>query len=88
MKMNKAIPTRFLGRVGDRLLVKASEFLGTPAAMSTVVEVTDFGYLVNIDGDEPEWFGPVTFDGDVLIERPDVYEDDYKTGREELSRHE
>jgi hypothetical protein len=68
--MNKEIPARFVGRVGDRLLVNASEFLGTPAAMSTVVEVTDFGYLVHVDGDEPEWFGPVDFDGNVLIESP------------------
>jgi len=57
-------------KVGDRLLVKASAFLGTLAEMSTVVEVTDFGYLVHIDTDAPEWFGPVTDDGTVLIESP------------------
>jgi hypothetical protein len=57
--------------LGDRIQVKASEFLGTPAAMGTVVEVTDFGYQVHIDGDDPEWYGPVAVDGTVLIERPD-----------------
>jgi hypothetical protein len=57
--------------VGDRLLVQASAFLGTLAEMSTVVEVTDFGYIVHIDGDSPEWNGPVDTEGHVLIERGD-----------------
>jgi hypothetical protein len=59
--------------VGGRLLVKASEFLGTPAAMATVREVIDVGYIVHIDGDAPEWYGAVAFDGTVLIESPSGY---------------
>jgi hypothetical protein len=56
--------------LGDRLEVKASAFLGSPAAMGTIVEVCDFGYQVHIDGDDPEWFGPVDVDGNVLLESP------------------
>jgi hypothetical protein len=68
--MNKEIPAR---RVGDRVLIKASDFLGTPSAMATITKVTDFGYLVNIDCDPPEWVGPVDFDGNVLIDCPSGY---------------
>lgn len=53
---------------GDRIRVKADRVLGTPAAMGTIVEVTDFGYLVHIDGDDPEWYGPVTVDGTIIVE--------------------
>jgi hypothetical protein len=59
--------------VGGRLLVQASAFLGTPAEMSTVVEVTDFGYIVHIDTDAPEWTGPVDVDGNVLLHHPNGF---------------
>jgi len=37
--------------VGDIVVVKASEFLGTPACTGTIVEFTDQGYLVKCDDD-------------------------------------
>ena len=51
---------------GDRIQVKAHEVLGTPAVMGTVREVTASHYVVHCDGDEPEWTGPVSFEGEVL----------------------
>lgn len=56
-------------KVGDRIAVKASECLGTPEAMGTIVEVEATHYVVHIDGDDPEWAGPVTFEGEVLIDQ-------------------
>ncbi len=56
--------------VGDRLLVKASAFLGTPEAWATVLWGIKGGYMVHIDGDDPDWYGPVDLDGTVLIELP------------------
>jgi hypothetical protein len=52
--------------VGERICVKADPILGTPAAMGTIVEVLDNSYLVHIDGDDPEWFGPVSLNGEIL----------------------
>ena len=53
-------------KVGDRIAVNANEVLGTDAAMGTVIEVRANCYEVHVDGDDPEWHGPVSFAGDVL----------------------
>jgi len=53
-------------KVGARIKVLAHEVLGTPEAMGTVLEVNENHYIVHIDGDDPEWFGPVSLDGEVL----------------------
>lgn len=54
--------------VSDRVFIKADSVLGTPATWSTVKEVCDFGYMVHIDGDDPDWVGPVDFNGNILQE--------------------
>lgn len=55
---------------GDRIKVQADEVLGTDEAMATVKEVYKWGYIVHIDGDDPEWDGPIDFDGNVLQDMP------------------
>lgn len=55
---------------GARILVKADEILGTEEAMATVKKVHSWGYTVHIDGDDPEWDGPVNFAGEILQEMP------------------
>lgn len=55
--------------VGDRIVVKADAVLGTDEAMGTILEVEATHYVVHIDGDAPEWFGPVSFEGEVLQEK-------------------
>jgi len=55
-------------KIGDKIEIQANEILGTPEAMATVKEVCDFGYMVHIDGDDPDWTGPVDFNGNVLCE--------------------
>jgi len=52
--------------IGDRIQVKANEVLGTDAAMGTIREIQANHYVVHIDGDLPEWDGPVSFEGEVL----------------------
>lgn len=49
---------------GERIEVKEDLILGTPAAMATIVSIEEWGYYVRIDGDDPEWIGPVGFDGE------------------------
>jgi len=53
-------------RKGDRILVKENKILGTPEAQASIKEVYSWGYDVVIDGDDPEWWGPVDKDGEVL----------------------
>lgn len=55
---------------GDRITVKANDVLGTDETMGTVRQVHEAHYIVHIDGDEPEWDGPVSHDGEVLCEMP------------------
>ena len=66
---------------GDRIQVKASESLGTPAVMGTIRSVeAAIGeglpaaglnyYIVHCDGDAPEWSGPVALDGTVMSDMP------------------
>ena len=51
----------------DKIKVKANEILGTPEAMATILETTSYGYIVHIDRDDEDWYGPVDKDGNVLI---------------------
>ena len=60
---------------GDKILIKADDVLGTSEAMATIVTVHETFYTVHIDGEGPNWFGSVTFDGVVLCE--DAQEDDH-----------
>lgn len=53
-------------KTGDRIKVKASKSLGTPAVMGTIVDVDDECYQVHCDGDDAEWYGPVAEDGCVM----------------------
>jgi len=54
----------------NRIKVKANAILGTPEAMATILETHSWGYTVHIDGDDPEWYGPVDKEGEVLTEVP------------------
>lgn len=53
-------------KVGNTITVMEDRVLGTPEASAEIVEVTDFGYMVIIDGDDPEWAGPIDFNGNIL----------------------
>jgi len=53
-------------KVDDRIKVLANPILGTEETMGTILEVEDDHYLVLLDGDDPDWYGPVSFDGQIL----------------------
>ena len=53
---------------GDQIIVKENKILGTPEAKATIRSVEDYGYIVHVDGDDPEWDGPIDFEGNVLCE--------------------
>lgn len=54
--------------VGEEITINANEFLGTEEANATVVQVDEKCYWVNIEGDDPEWVGPVDFDGNIIVD--------------------
>lgn len=56
--------------VGERIRVKADKVLGTPEAWGTIMAVCDNHYIVHIDGDRPQWNGPVSFEGEVMTDQP------------------
>lgn len=62
----------FMNRLkqGDTIAVKPHHILGTPATTGTVLSVESYGYIVHIKGDDPLWYGPVDFEGNVLQEGP------------------
>lgn len=56
--------------VGERIRVKANAVLGTDEAWGTIREVHPNHYVVHVDGDDPAWSGPVSFEGEVMTDQP------------------
>ncbi len=57
-------------KAGQRITVNECDWLGTPEVMGTIRKVYKEHYIVHCDGDDPEWEGPVSFDGDVICDMP------------------
>jgi hypothetical protein len=55
-------------KIGEEIIVNENEILGTPRVTATIKEVTKYGYVVNIDGDD--WDGQIDFEGNVLQDYP------------------
>jgi len=50
----------------ERIEVKSNKVLGTPKAMATIIKETPWGYIVHVDGDDHEWYGPIDKEGNIL----------------------
>lgn len=53
---------------GDTIKVLAHPVLGTPETTGTILTIESYGYIVHIKGDDPLWYGPVSWEGEVLCD--------------------
>lgn len=58
----------FKFKVGQFFPIPANPALGTPSAIGVILEVYSNCYVVHILGDDPKWSGPVTHQGEIVID--------------------